>query len=313
MAEVNRDDRAQMIIIGGLIIALGLVAVATILNGLIFSQNLASRGNQLNDDMVVEIKEVTTNESIEAIRYTNKHDRDKTPGEAEDMYDAYFVNYSKAVQNLTATRQVHISFDRSPNGVWSVVQNQSQDFTDNSGSSDWNMMSSIAVETTYRLNLTDVDHPGANNLTVRLQDSLGTDIWRMNLTPSEVVVTDTSTTEKYSVSYPITVEVMNGSGSINGSSFDLLSDSIRNENDPYQVRFEGGDMVNGKYHVWFGPGGITGLNDGPCNTGLSSDTCTSSSGWIAGVVHNASIDINYFDAKVNYTESFDVTEGGDVR
>lgn len=310
MAEVSRDDRAQMIIIGGLIIALGLVAVATILNGLIFSQNLASRGNQLNDDMVVEIKEVTTNESAEAIRYTNKHDPDKTPGDAEDMYDAYFVNYSIAVQNLTATRQVHTSFDRSPNGVWEVAQNQSLDFTDASGSADWGLTTAQDADTVYRMNFTDVSHPGSSNFTVTVDPLTGND-WEMNLTSSEVVVTDGTTTNEFSVSYPITVEVMNGSGSINGSSFDLLSDHIRNQED-YQISFEGGDQVQGKYFVRFDPNTVSIAGSGPCSTGASS-TCASSSGRIAGVVHNASIDVNYFDAKVNYTESFDVTEGGDVR
>lgn len=309
MAEV--DDSAQMIIIGGFIIAIGLVAVATILNGLIFSQNLASRGSQVHDDLILEIKEVTTNESIQAIRYTNKHDINKEPLEAESMYGKHMVNYTRAVRNLSLHTQAYLAVNEDPNGVWDLVQNQSENFTDSGGMSDWDLTQSD-VETTYRLNLTDVSHTGGGDFTVRVVDPLSVDdVWRMNLTSSSVEVTDGASTKTYSVSYPITVEVMNGSGSIDGSNADLLSDAIRNENNPYKIRFEGGNNVEGKYYVRVGPRTI-GLGTGPCSTGLNP-TCVTSDGRVVGVVHNASVEIVYFDPKVNFTEVMDVTEDGEVR
>lgn len=136
MADV--DDRGQLILITGLVMAIGLVALVLLLNTAIYTENLASRGSDVGTRDAIEFRH-TTVESIGRILDEEnelEHDsrsavRDRVNGDLDELDSIGSVHMARfgVIADLS-DRQVH-------EGTWLRQTDSSRNMTDVSATRNW--------------------------------------------------------------------------------------------------------------------------------------------------------------------------------
>ena len=96
MSEPSRE-RGQLILLGGLTLAVLLVALAVILNAAIYSENLASRGDAIGADEALQFRDETETAVSRLITEVNA---DSTLGETELREAISDWSQTTALQNV---------------------------------------------------------------------------------------------------------------------------------------------------------------------------------------------------------------------
>lgn len=151
---LKRDtERAQAVIIAAFLVAIGVLVLSVFLNGLIFSQNLATR-----DDGAVERNIMEFNQGTEEAVRTAMTGNRTTPADAEEEFDLFMSVYEERIRDNYARRQSAVSL--GPTGsdsnlnlsdvssstlAWAIGQRCNVgfgggdcNFTNATGSPDWN-------------------------------------------------------------------------------------------------------------------------------------------------------------------------------
>jgi hypothetical protein len=317
MEKVNADS-AQAIIVGGFLIAIGMIAVATVINGMIFSQNIDARGLDVDDQSISSVAESTVDETEYVINQSQYQVKQPNSFGVEEYYTNSMQNYTESQQALPSRAGVSLSgeddFDTFPIdsvSVWQYLQNTSRDLTDGEGNSDW------AVGAGPRIYMMDLSVEADDDpMVVDVYDiSTGNRVWNMTVTgnpgviPPWVPIADTVTIRAspplgptntcnpgFDLSSGVDIEVFDGR--VGGNSCDfLLDDAGLDTPGTYEVRIDGGDNVQGTYEIRM-PG--IRRDDSVCDAAAGA-ACATSDNRSVGVIHRASYNYTYTDTQATHT------------
>ena len=144
MAPVIPDpdrDRAQLVLVGGLVIAVGLVALAIVLNSGIYTHNLASRADPIASEAVGNAAVVR--DSVEGlVEFAVRHHPNDASTQAANV-SAGVSGVSELAARESARRGVltNATVTATSTGT-TVYQTGPRDFTDGLGAADWEVASS---------------------------------------------------------------------------------------------------------------------------------------------------------------------------
>jgi hypothetical protein len=260
------EDRGQIILITGLTLAVLFVAVVLLLNTVIYTENLATRGVDAGGAEAVEFRDGSVDD-LTGILY--REHRNAT-GNATDGFLASADRYGRTVGEIRArdgvVADVRVNASTVEPGYF-VAQNETdagfQNMTAPDGTTtDWTVAGNATEARNFRLTV----DPGS------LSGSAGT---------AFTVVADgtaAGTNETWSVALSnatggnLTVTVDNGTatvaetfapgpdgnhtvdltgGAVNGEPFAALvwAEGVQTGSDPFDVRYENGGEARGTYHL----------------------------------------------------------------
>jgi len=104
VASREDEDGAQAIIIAAFLVAIGILVLSVLLNGLIFSQNLATRDEGADERRILEVNQ-GTQEAVHTAMTGNR----TTPADAEDEFDLFMNLYEEELVEKYSGRQAAVS------------------------------------------------------------------------------------------------------------------------------------------------------------------------------------------------------------
>lgn len=183
MADV-RADRAQLIIVGGLALAVTLVALALILNSAIYTGNLATR--ESNHDTRAAIDQVATVDGAveRSLRWVNVHE----PSAPVSNFDEEMIELNKRLRKeATDGVLASVQVTGRSEGLRFAQLDETKDFTaggSNDGAETWTLVDNTDSTLTYAMRLEKNTLFDADLSTTR--DTISTRAFRVDVTDNAV-------------------------------------------------------------------------------------------------------------------------------
>lgn len=340
----NRVESAQAIIVAAFLIGVGILVLSALLNGLIFSQDLASRDDGAEERSVIEFKQ----DAEEAVSTAMTGNR-TTPTDAEDEFDDYMNLYEEELIQRYTSRQRAVSIEptnftdlSTGDGTlaWAIGQRcdvdnatTNCDFVNETNDINWQVVqndNAFDSDSPYKLEF-DLARPSSGDeFVVNASDSstfslplpISSEGWTMTVSNSNIEFTEDGLFVGGSSSYSWSdidgnrahIEVINGTidgkDTIGGNPVDTKSGAL--DGAVKQMIFEQGDVTNGTYDIRIDAGVSESDINGPCDT--TPDVCELIEDgddrdlYNVGVVHEVSgINANYTDGDISHTSEIDHT------
>jgi hypothetical protein len=271
VATVDGDERAQLILVAAIGLAVTLVALALILNSAIFTGNLASRNIESGASDALEARANVQDGLGGVMDGVNDPDSPTNYGTLETNYQSGLDEWIEQTTKYSALRggSLRVSPIVENNGVQIVDRDGVNGFTPRGGTLvDWTVAPDVRARN-FQLTVTDVSAaPSDSTVKDELDDGPWTegtsffyvDIddgeWRMAIYGDgagnvKVAVYDDDTGD-FSVcsntpaATPVRIDV--GAGSVNGEPCNALT-SVAKQVDLYTIHFANGDKVEGEYEL----------------------------------------------------------------
>lgn len=260
MADVN-DDRGQLILVTGLAVAVTLVALVLLLNTVIYTQNLATRGAQIEDGEALALRGEVTADVGGLLDAENREDHGLW-SDAEDSVRQATFRYDHLLSRYHGERGTVAEIERESlsltKGAILRQTNVTRNFTNETGEeSDWQLAEDVGNARNVRLTVSgeNLSEGQSDSFHVRLAEDGGPK-WRVflyNDTGGDDIVvavkneSDSSPTEVCSASGPeATVDLTRGT--INGTPCPGLVWAAEIDA-PYNVTFRNGEEATGAYEM----------------------------------------------------------------
>ena len=259
------EDRGQIILITGLTLAVLFVAVVLLLNTVIYTENLATRGVDAGGAEAVEFRDG----SVDDLAGILHREHQNTTGNATDAFLASAERYGRTVGEIRArdgvVADVAVNNSTVVSGSY-VAQNETdagfRDMTAPDGTTaDWTVVNGVNRTRNYRLTVdsTSVANDADSAFTV-VADGAGGN-WSVSLsndTADAIDVTVRNGTDSVSKTFlhgsdeNVTIDLT--AGTVGGQRFPELvwAEGVQNRSepyDPYDVRYENGTEARGTYHL----------------------------------------------------------------
>ena len=240
-----RDQRGQMLLVAALGLAVAFVALALVLNAVVFTENLATRNPDTADDALAYDGAVTGGVGG-LLAETNRHD-DTDYGTLDDALRAGVVAWDANASRLVAAdgTLTTVELNRTTNGT-RIVQDAPGEFTGN-GSGNWTLAGNVS---TVRRFVVAAD-PGTGG-PFTIEASNGSETWRVEVAEDgsgSATVTVYENGSSVSVSPDSeSVAVDLTEGTVNGSVVNFTF--AAGVSAPYNVTVENGSAATGRYQLF---------------------------------------------------------------
>lgn len=260
MAKVNGPDpeegggRGQLILVGGIVVAFGLLALVLLLNTALFAQNIATRGLGPAPERAADHEAFAEDAAGRVLRY-----EERTEYATWKDAESNTTRIIRRIDSTVRTRQLQEYGAVTRIGVSSlrrgavILQNETGNFSAGTltGSDDWDLVRSTTGIRNFTMTVdagATVSKSSQGNFTLEIEDSDG-DTWTAEVYSVDgAVEIHTGTTTCTSAT---TVATINWSaGDLAGCSFPFAVNSGGTALDaPYDVRFRNGSNATGTYHL----------------------------------------------------------------
>lgn len=289
----KRHDRGQLILITALGLAILLVALSLIVNTAIYTENLATRGEDTGGSKVSMFHSSVVKGTTGIVEYVNFHN--------EHSHDTLQRNLSVAMTdwsetsgflNVVSGAATSVEIEATTNGTRIEQDQNSRNFTNASGvSDDWTVVSAVTQIRKFRMNVTDDNLEPSGATEFRVIADNGTHSWRMNVTESggniEVGVEnrfDDEGTCQVSADF---VWINITDGTFDGKACEALGRGPQLGGD-YSIRYENPDNVSGSYTMIVDN---ESLATGP-DPHLHDDS-VGSSPYVSPAIYSVQLDLQY--------------------
>lgn len=313
-APASDEDRAQLILITGLALAVILVAVVLLLNTAIYSENLATRGVDAGGAEAVDFRDGTVDD-VAAIMH--REHRNESTDAAPDDFEASAAVYANAIADLRARDGV-IADVRAVTNVTGhfVAQDELDDgshrnMTDAAGTESWVLASNVTRTRNYHLTVDSASLDGPDSFVVVTERPNAT--WTMSLSNGaddaiDVTVNNgthtVSETFEHAPGENVTIDVTGGT--VNGDPFPALvwAEHVQNGTVEYDLRYENGDAVAGTYHF------VVDQMDTPSNEQYGDPPSDrSSQPYVVDAVYSADVAVSHRTPELEYADVIRVAPG----
>jgi len=256
MADLN--DRGQMLLVGGLAVAVSIVVLIVLLNSAIYTQNVATRGSGAQADEPLEYRAAM--EDATAALLDAENERNYTERAA------LWANATEAIHNVSAglreqwvgsvaaaaldSRTLH-------NGTY-VVQNDTRSLTGDTGGTNWTVVTGAEAVRSFELNLTRVEGETLDldpvNGSTRINVSGGGSTWQLYAFndsvngPTIAVKNGSESTPSAACTFDFGDRIDLTEGTVGGTDCPELS-FAKGTTAPWNVSVTYGNKTNGTYSL----------------------------------------------------------------
>jgi hypothetical protein len=184
----SRRDRAQLLLLAGFALAAVFVAFAFLLNSVIYTENLATRGEGSRATHAIAVTNDAATGTEAVIGYANEHNTtDYTSLESELVSGIGDVERLVGAQQLADSGVLSVSYVSHRRGTWINQSDNSRNFTDRNFDEDWMLFTDADGARALRIHVTNPDDlqdidtviTPIENFTVTATD--GTEVWQMEV------------------------------------------------------------------------------------------------------------------------------------
>lgn len=314
MANVTltADDRGQLILVSGLLMTVGLVALVLLVNTVIYTENLATRGVDVSGHEALSIQNTTAEAIGEFIPAENRNDFATQSG-VENAVSHDIDRYEELLLRQYAVGGTDTRVENVTLHEGRLLRQTDPDrrLTNESGvEEDWTLVTNADHVRGYDIRLTNVteDSP-ADAFQLRVSGSGGKQ-WRLyaydsgGLTISVKNGSESVTTGVCSTAYSstdVTIDVT--AGTVNGTDCPPLRFAT-NVSAPYDIAYANGRAANGTYNLTVNTSAGASVETNHFN-GPSSPT---SPYWVYAV-YSADAELYYESSAITYRMTFRVAPG----
>ncbi|MFB6178315.1 MAG: hypothetical protein ABEI77_01165 [Halorientalis sp.] len=162
MAHLTDDDRSrgQIILVTGFALAVSFVALALVLNSVIYTENLATRSESAKASDAVTAKSDMVEATEAIIKYVNDHN-----ASGASSYDPLREQVQLGVNNTTqyarrfrvvSGQAVNATLVATDEGTWINQSHTERNFTDAQGNTTWTLVNDTTGVRRFSMNLTDL-------------------------------------------------------------------------------------------------------------------------------------------------------------
>ena len=330
--EMIEDETAQVILIGGFLIAIGVVSAILMLNNISYSQTITSQNGDSGDFGPLEFADSTERAVSEAMTGNGSD-----PDGARDHFEAYIQSYSDRANEVVSEEGVSTGTDiPAPipdlTEVWMAGQRSTGNFTNATGGDRWIMAEDISTnyKTEFELDVDEMNSTSGEFVMNATEDTdfdglsnplLSKDGWRltMNITASNELIlnmTDVdaasglefstdSDEEPVSVSGNETVVVDVLNETVNGAGSAFPDGTSVTPRDAQGFIFDDASNGIGTYDFRFNESASFTDSNGPCNAGPPCRSADGTEKHIVGVVHNITsnaVELDYVSRSTSYSK-----------
>jgi len=259
MADLNwprsdrSDDRAQIMLVAGFVLAVTFIALAVMLNSVIYTENLATRGEDAHGSEAIAYRADAVAGTEQLIEYVNEN-------QTEESFDNHVANLTTAIDSMdngsapilaTGGDRTKVSLMSVTQGTWIGQFNALRDFTSDSGAIDWVLDNDIQGTRSFEINVTDSDELDTTSpFTIRLASVSGADVWTVQIYNQS----GTAATTLDVVGGPtcdiggLNPEINVNAGTVGGESCDgyEFADGISK---PYLIEFQNAHNIQGNFSL----------------------------------------------------------------
>jgi len=277
--EGETRTRGQIILVTAFALALVFLGLAIVVNSAIFTENLATRSENVDSSQALNYRHGVTQNVGDIITEANENDTAADHDDIAENVSSELGNASEftGVQQIEDGNAVTLERVETRNGT-RIFQENASDFTSNESDVDWTLAEDVDRTRAFTINVTDANATGVLNLddfTVVVNDTTNTDDdWTMSVDEDEVTVERASgETETCSAGgllgvgsfgTPFVIDVTGAT--VAGEPCPALVDTdtgtpmqfgagVDNE---YNLSFENADDINGTYSLVVYDGDIAG-------------------------------------------------------
>lgn len=182
MADVGGDERAQLLLVTALALAVLFVSLALLLNTAIYTENLATRDAVGSARGAASFQSATRESVASLVTYANYHENSSTPTLWRELSDS-IANYSEAqtTHRMARGRLANVSLRATHNGT-RIGQDGVRRFTDTEGNHTWTVADDVSRSRAVRLRVRVNGTSPATNGTVAPADLESSGVFRVNVT-----------------------------------------------------------------------------------------------------------------------------------
>lgn len=292
----DRDGRGQLLLVAALGLAVAFVALALVLNAVVFTENLATQNHGRSDD-AVGFQNAVQNGLGGYLSEVNEHNNSDYE-ELNDVLETGVGHWDSNTALLSAAdgRVTNATVTDVENGT-QVLQSEERAFTNESGAGDWTL--APGVEQTRRFKMVVSQNDSANPFRVVVSNA--TTSWTVqvadNGSNTDVQVFENGTQVASRTYASETVELDVTQGTINGTE---VADwrFANGVGPPYDIAYENGDTASGRYVFVVDRPRVEMLDDLPQDTYFSrtsGDYPTT-----APALYRANVSVSVVRSKLTY-------------
>jgi hypothetical protein len=310
-------SRGQIILVTGFALAVSFVALALVMNSVIYTENLATRSEAAKASDAVKIRSDMANGTEVLVRSVNENN--------DTSYAALHENVTNGLDHVSASlRRLHgvngqataISVEVIRNGTMSRQTNGSRNFTNVDGNPDWTLLDDVEDVETARFKVNQMEDPDLLGLPagdparfsfVAENTSTG-DTWKVivengtgGFTGDHDVFVEEGLTSDYcgTESFPFWVNITDGGYDCGGTTYELGSSM----GDVDLIRYTNGDHVEEGRYTHF----VQNESD---SLGTSNYDASTKSPFFERRVYNVTGRVEYEEQRMRYGSNVTVGPGG---
>lgn len=249
-------SRGQLILVSAFALAVIFLALAVVVNSAIFTENLATRSENVESTEALDYRHSIEQSVGDLIGYVNEYNATSNTTLRQNLSaETQNLTVYTGIQQVERGAAVSLGLLDTTNGT-RIFQNSNSEFTSNESNDDWTLAESVSNTRAFKIRDASVD----DNFTVIANDTTSSDPeWEMVLdgNTEEVVVTrDGFPSEVCSPSGEIESVDVTGA-TVNGEVCPALIDTKSGDSlrfasgisGGYAIEFEDGDEIEGNYSL----------------------------------------------------------------
>ena len=309
------DNRAQLILITAFALAAIFLGLAIIVNSAIFTENLATRSENVESTEALEYRYGVTQFTGDVIEVANENNHTSHDDIRENVSDGILdANDYSGIQQVEGGAAVSLELSETTNGS-RIFQNDGSNFTNNESNSTWTLVEEVNNTRAFELEISEFTNSEEFSIIANDTDTPDED-WKLEISADEVTVTRQDVSEPESCTVG-TVESVDVTGAtVNGQACPALEDSEEGDpmqfaagiDDEYTIEFKGGDEINGSYSLVIEDGSdgeVSGIDDAD----YAEIDGPGESPYVVPAMYSATLDLDYETSRVEYQTAVRVAPG----
>jgi hypothetical protein len=190
-SDGSEGDRGQIILVTAFALAVAFVALSVVINGAIFTQNLATRGDTAGGGDALQQRQ----QAEQMVGDLLEHENEDSSPDDQDLEEAIReLGNASSYQQSVAGRAVNYTAVSTSNGT-RVFQSSPGNFSNTTGANNWTVAESVGDTRRFDIDVTDtgeLEDPGDKPFAVTLTNASSGDTWQLVLTEdSNITLTTT--------------------------------------------------------------------------------------------------------------------------
>jgi len=312
----GREDRAQLILIAGFVIAVSLVGLALVVNTAIFTENLATRSQTSGAVDALSYRSSVHDNTASVIKQVNDDEWDQSYTTLNETVRANLEEYGQLSgrhQSL-ADRYANVSVvDHTPGVV--IYQNATATFNSATpgDNENWTLESNVDNVRNFSITLEDdgttptladrLEH--RRHFTINVTTPSVDDWWKLNVsrtaTGDNIVAVNASGQGWEACSTPVTTTINVTAGTIDGSDCGAINFTEWQDDKSFDLQFENGSKIEGTYWLEMDKdvAALASAQYGTATDDPSADT----------ILYSVQVKLDYQTRRFDYETQFRVEPG----